>query len=54
MFLTSNDCAVLEQDMIDEVRTKQRQQYCHRLASMCNSRKAADCADLRSRSFFTW
>ena len=46
MFPTSNDCAVLEQDMDGTDGSKQCQQYRHRLASMCNSRKAADCADL--------
>ena len=46
MFPTSNDCAVLEQDMDGTDGSKQCQQYRHRLAPMYNSRKAADCADL--------
>ena len=45
-FPTSNDCAVLEQDTIGTDGSKQCQQYRHRLASMGNSRKAADWADL--------
>ena len=45
-FPTSNDCAVLEQDTIGTDGSKQCQQYRHRLASMCNSRKAADWAGL--------
>ena len=46
MFPTSNDCAVLEQDMIGTDGSKQCQRRRHRLASMGNSRKAADWAGL--------
>ena len=46
MFLTSNDCAVLEQDMIGTDGSKQCQRRRHKLASMGNSRKAADWAGL--------
>ena len=45
-FPTSNDCAVLEQDMIGTDGSKQCQRRRHRLASMGNSRKAADWAGL--------